>query len=228
MAVFQYIILLGLLEGFFVASVFLFFPLLCTLTVVVQFIYLHRKTTPKRAILFLFCLVLAFVYSTNTLYSKHGLKDPEKETIMTIKTKDIPRRIKNHYLVEAEGQSIKEPLRVILPFEVPPGSVITGVMKISRHLPRLSPGMPLNDEYIILRPIKAEIKLPEKASLRWSLYRAIKWSFSPEVSEIYNALVIGLRPSADLYRSFSRAGLVHLLAISGAHFGFLALFCFVL
>ncbi|RME66204.1 MAG: DNA internalization-related competence protein ComEC/Rec2, partial [Nitrospirae bacterium] len=33
---------------------------------------------------------------------------------------------------------------------------------------------------------------------------------------------------ADLYRSFSRAGLVHLLAISGAHFGFLALFCFVL
>ncbi len=66
--------------------------------------------------------------------------------------------------------------------------------------------------------------------LRWRLYRKIHDSFSSEVAMLLDAIVIGHRDStdSDLYRSFSRLGLSHLMSISGTHFGLLAFIVFTI
>ncbi len=222
----QYLIVLGLLEGFVLVKLYEFFPLVCLSVLMVQAVVLRRRFNQRAVLAFGLAIAVGFFYAEAQLPEKVSFRP--QNVYLRLKTEDIPTKVQNRYTVEGSGVLRGLRTKVVLPFEVPPGSAVEGLVRVSVRSPRLNPGMGFQEPYLVVRPLRAQVILPESPPLRWRLYRAMKENFSPEVSELFLALTIGKRPSQDLYRDYSRAGLAHLLAISGAHFGFISLFCFVL
>lgn len=66
--------------------------------------------------------------------------------------------------------------------------------------------------------------------LRRQLIRKIEWYFSPDASGFLKALLLGVREDLDgeVIEDFQKAGVMHVLAISGLHVGFVALIFYVL
>lgn len=66
--------------------------------------------------------------------------------------------------------------------------------------------------------------------LRQQLIRKIEWYFSPDASGFLKALLLGVREDLndDVIEDFQKAGVMHVLAISGLHVGFVALIFYIL
>ncbi len=115
-----------------------------------------------------------------------------------------------------------------------PGSRIQGVGYVKVGKQHLNPGSNRGDPALFLKA-EGDVLVSREDSIRWfpqrmrwRLYNYFKEHFSPDAAVLLSAIIIGHREGGDgrLYRAYSRAGLAHLMSISGTHFALFSILVF--
>jgi competence protein ComEC len=150
----------------------------------------------------------------------------------------LPISVKNGYIQEIRMRQPRVEIKsfLIIPEPLMPGYYIHGIASITENPPRLNPGGYYGEPSVYVKPDNEISIIPAKPArwlhqrIRWRLYNYFRENFSTDVATLLSAIVIGHREAArdPLYFAYSSIGLVHLMSISGTHFGLFSLLVFTL
>lgn len=217
--------------SFFIGGVFLsFFSLYFPFLSLSLFIILSFFLLRKRKFLAILFLAIGFIYSflrqdiepkgiPDIIRAQAVFSSPERSLIGNYKYR--------LYIKDCSSNSCPAEVRLYLDKYLEPGTEAEILMKLKQRSYGLVPGI-YSKPYYIATPLDIKIK-EVSGNIRWTvekerlkLNQLFDRIFNKKTAQLSKALVTGSKDvDPELRESFRKAGLAHLLTISGTHFGLL-------
>jgi len=222
-----------------------YFPLV-TLCLLLMFVAILCKNNGWHAVVYAVIVLVAFSYA-RLRYEPGEMKLREACIVRSFKREPqpfsgvvsgLPVASRIGYTQEVQLRYPRTRLKSFLSTERPlmPGTLLQGFASMRIREPRLNPGSRRQEPYLFLKTDGSVLLsredsirwLPQR--IRWRLYNYFRTGFSPDAASLLSAIVIGHRGSSSgrLYDAYARAGLAHLMSISGTHFALFTLLSFFL
>lgn len=229
---------ISFVTGIGLLNLYRFFPLFTTLFILAASAVLILQHQ-RRVLICLLILLAAFSYASVRHGAGHdsaplSLRSQPFSAVIS----GLPVATSHGYLQEIRllrpETNQKTLMRTNTPFA--PGSSLKGYGALRLREARVTPGDHGRKPVIFLNPA-GSMEVHQDGSLRWipqrmrwTLHNFFKRNFSPDVSGLLSAIVIGHRESSSnaIYAAYTKIGLAHLMSISGTHFGLFTLILFTL
>lgn len=228
-------------EGVIFFQIYRFLPLTISIVFLAQVVITGRVF--KRPAVLTLILIAGFLYASLFIQEANTSKPP------VVSGTQYPVEMLTNGLPVSSERGFLQPVKLLYPRIPPadcyliterpvgPSKIVFAQANLFLTSRRMGPGvffkkqntLFINARAYSVRPINVGLTAFSD-NLRWQLYKKFHGCFPRQVAMLLDAIVIGHRDSsdADLYRAFSRAGLSHLMSISGTHFGLFAFIVFSL
>lgn len=247
---------LSFIAGIGAFNFFPYFPVSIgsSCVVLITFFFFRKKTKRQYLLLLVLTFVSGFVYSSVRQNAIPEYTFPSEDLHVTGSVAGIPEHSEEEVRltidrVSVNGETIGGKIRFTLyqnMFKTPlssttlsPGDRISAIARLRKPSALRNPGIYTNDlisrgiaavGYVKYMTLRKDVNTPVDRILRLRrrLASIIDNSLSGESGSFHKALIPGLKSGIHpaMREAFGKAGLSHLLSISGTHFGLLAFIFF--